>query len=146
MCEVGRMNTPKTPEELTAQIERAVRGYLVEVQRAAQEAVARAFSEAGASPGATSARRRGAPAKSGKSAPRRYRSAAEIARVQEALEAAVRQFPGTSLSTLAEELQVPMRKLQIPMGHLKRAGRVRAVGERHLTRYFPAVGLVSSED
>ncbi len=140
------MNTPKTPQELTNQIERVVQGYLMEVQRAAQEAVARAFAEVGAVPSAAPGRRRRAPAKSSKSAPRRCRSAAEIAKLQEELEAAVRQHPGTSLSTLAAELKLPMRKLETPMKHLKRAGRVRAVGERHRRRYFPAVGLVRSED
>lgn len=33
----------------------------------------------------------------------------------------------------------PARTLHRPMMLLKRAGRVRSVGTRHATRYFPAV-------
>jgi hypothetical protein len=36
-----------------------------------------------------------------------------------------------------------VQTLQRPMAKLKAEGRVRSVGERHLTRYFPAVGRAS---
>ena len=40
---------------------------------------------------------------------------------------------------LAEKLDVDARTLQRPMARLKSVGRVRSVGQRHLTRYYPAV-------
>jgi hypothetical protein len=40
---------------------------------------------------------------------------------------------------LAEVMGVGLRSLQGPMAKLKAEGRVRTVGQRHLTRYYPAV-------
>jgi hypothetical protein len=134
------MNKPKTPEELSTQIEHVVRGYLTEVQRAAQEAVARAFAAA-AAPARTKPRAGARTTRPGSS---RRRTADELARLQDELEALVRQHPGAAVTTFVAELQVPLRELERPMTLLKRAGRVRTVGERHLTRYFPAVGAASS--
>jgi len=51
----------------------------------------------------------------------------------------VRARPGESMTTLAEEMGMPMSALQRPMAKLRTEGRVRSVGQRHLTRYFPAV-------
>jgi hypothetical protein len=51
----------------------------------------------------------------------------------------VRTRPGESIITLAEEMGEPAGALQLPMAKLRAEGRVRAVGARHLMRYFPAV-------
>jgi len=48
--------------------------------------------------------------------------------------------PGESKAVLAAAVGVSARELDRPMNHLKKAARVRSVGERHLTRYFPLVG------
>ena len=47
--------------------------------------------------------------------------------------------PGEPMLAFAAELGATPRELHRPMMTLKRAGRVRTVGERHRTRYFPAV-------
>jgi len=39
----------------------------------------------------------------------------------------------------ADEAGVAARALERPMAKLKAEGRVRSVGQRNLTRYFPAV-------
>jgi len=48
------------------------------------------------------------------------------------------------MATLADEMGVPAATLQRPMAQLRSEGRVRTVGERHLTRYFPAVVKASA--
>jgi hypothetical protein len=44
------------------------------------------------------------------------------------------------MTMFASELEMSVRELNRPMSRLKREGRVRSVGQRHLMRYFPAVG------
>lgn len=134
------MNTPKTPEELTAQIEQAVHGYLAEVRRAAEDAVSRAF----AGPGAVGRKARASGRSSATTTSGPRRSAQEMAELQDKLEQMIAAQPGESMTTFAEKLQMTVRELNRPMRLLKRAGRIRTVGERHLTRYFPAAGRRSS--
>jgi hypothetical protein len=38
---------------------------------------------------------------------------------------------------LAAGVGAPVRELVRPAKHLKKAGRIRTVGERNMTRYFP---------
>jgi hypothetical protein len=40
---------------------------------------------------------------------------------------------------LAEKMGAEARVLQRPMARLRSTGRVRSLGQRHLTRYYPAV-------
>jgi hypothetical protein len=134
------MNTPKNPEELTAHIEQVVHGYLAEVRRAAEDAVSRAFT----SPGAAARKARGAGRSSTKTTSSRRRTADEMAELQDKLEQLVAAQPGVPMTTFAKTLQMTVRELNRPMRLLKQAGRIRTVGERHLTRYFPATNRRSS--
>ena len=43
------------------------------------------------------------------------------------------------MAELCEQMGAEARDLQRPMAKLRSAGRVRSVGQRHLTRYYPAV-------
>jgi hypothetical protein len=61
----------------------------------------------------------------------------------ERLYQAVCAKPGASKAVLAAEVGLLARELDRPMGHLKNTGKVRSVGQRHLTRYFPLVGEVA---
>jgi len=62
-----------------------------------------------------------------------------VAAVAERIYQAVCAKPGEAMTVLAAELGASARELHRPMALLKRAGRVRSAGARHLTRYFPMV-------
>ena len=71
------------------------------------------------------------------------RTPEEMAAMGERLYQAVCTRPGEAKAVLAAEVGLLTRELDRPMNHLKSAGKVRAVGERHLTRYFPLVAEVA---
>ena len=133
---------PRTPEQLAQAIEDLIASYLDQGRQAALKALERSIpSGAGGrakSSGATKARDE-LPAGG------RRRPPAEIATVAERLYEVVRAQPGESMSRFAEQLGIQARDLHRPMLKLKSEGRVRSVGQRHLTRYFPAVGRRSRD-
>jgi predicted Zn-dependent protease len=123
---------------LSEQIEQLVREHLEVTRRAVAVAAAveRAFASAPETPRArtrTETSRAKRPASSGR------RSRAEMSAVAERLHEAVCAHPGETMSMLAPTLGATSRELERPMKALKRAGRVRSVGQRHLMRYFPTV-------
>lgn len=130
------MKNPCTPEQLADSIESLVASYMEEVRLAAQRALERSLTRgvAARAPSKGSDSRRVAT----RSATKR-RSQTELDEVCEQLCKLVRARPGESMVTLAEEMCMPMSAVQRPMAKLRTEGRVRSVGERHLTRYFPAV-------
>ena len=120
--------TTKAIDDLQNQIERLVREHLTAQQRAATAAVERAFASVAAPPV--------------KARPLRLRTggrraAAEMSGLAERLCEAVRANPGETITVIASHVGETPRALNRPMSHLKRAGRVRSAGQRHLTRYFP---------
>lgn len=133
MCEGWCMATASN-EELAMRIEQLVREHIAATRLAAQEAVERAFGAAKA-PQAKSRR----PSSANPSALRAPRTAGEASALGERLYAAVCANPGVGMAALAKEVGFSVRQLSRPMMRLKRAGRVRSVGERNLTRYFPLV-------
>ena len=52
--------------------------------------------------------------------------------------------PGETMTTLAPQVGVASRVLQVAVARLRRAGRVRVVGQRQLARYFPMVTATAS--
>jgi hypothetical protein len=130
------MRTPSTPEQLANAIESLVASYVDEVRQVAQQALARALCR----PAAAHRPSKGSAARTPTSKPAtKRRTAAELDKACEQLCALVRARPGESIVRLAEEVGEPTGALQRPMAKLRAEGRVRSVGERHLTRYFPAV-------
>lgn len=130
------MQNPSTPEELAAAIESLVSVYMDQVRTVAQGAVERSLS------GSRTHRDRLKPAprrRSAPSTPSKRRTAAEVDDLCAELCKLVRARPGESLAVLAEEMSVPASTLKRPMNQLRSQGRVRTVGQRHLTRYFPTV-------
>lgn len=117
-------------QTLSDQIEQLVREHIESTRRAAAEAVERAFASSSAAPRASAAR-------SQRRAPSRRRGPDEIAALGERLYAAVVAEPGETMAVLAPAVGETPRELHRPMATLKRAGRVRSVGERHQTRYYP---------
>jgi hypothetical protein len=131
------MDSPRTPEELATQIEALVAGYVDEVRRCARQAVERGLSPASGSTSKTSK-----PSKSSTKRKRTFngrRSLAELETLSEALCVLIHEQPGEPMVTLAAELGASSEALHRPMTMLKRAGRIRSVGERQWTRYFPTV-------
>jgi len=115
--------------DLEQQIEALVRDHVAELRRTAEAAVARAFSRTGAG---TPDRRSRTPRTSG---PRR--ASAEMSALGERLYEAISAHPGAAISTLAAQLGATPRQLNRPAATLRRQGRVRSVGQRQATRYFP---------
>ena len=67
------------------------------------------------------------------------RSHAEMVELGERLFEAICTMPGQPKAALAGKLEVSTSELNRPMEQLRSSGRVRTVGQRHLTRYFPAL-------
>lgn len=130
------MTSPKTPEQLAGAIETLVASYLDEVRRVAQQALVRSFCPQPA--GAAKVRADGVrPVQQRKQAERR--SPEQLAMLADKLHQLVCARPGESMAALAVAMQETAVTLHLPMTKLRAEGRVRSVGERHLTRYFPAV-------
>jgi len=131
------MISPKTPEQLAKAIEELVDAYVDAGRQAASEAIERSFVvRAGRRPRSGS----GKGPSTTERIPGRRRSAQEIEALAEQLYALVRAHAGESMATFAEQLKTCATDLHRPMMKLKTEGRVRSVGQRHQTRYFPAVG------
>jgi hypothetical protein len=125
-------------EELGERIERLVQEHITSSRRAAQRAVERAFASAG---GAPPVRRRAQTRASGPGGGRR--TPAELTELAERFYQAVSEKPGETMSVLMADVGASARELNRPVALLKRAGRVRTVGARNHTRYFP-MGEVSA--
>jgi len=126
-------------ETLGERVEQLVREHIAVIHKTAAEAVERAFSSASSSPRTKTAR------PTTRSIGRR-RAPAEVAALGERLYEALCARPGETMSVLAPELGATPRELHRPMMVLKRAGRIRSVGQRHQSRYFPmANGVAQSE-
>lgn len=127
---------------LVEQIEHLVRAHVEATQTSAAAALARAFGAA-MSP-------RGPARKASDRDPRQRssagrRSAAELFALSERLCEAVLAEPGETMTRLAPKVGATPRDLARPMAMLRRAGRVRSVGQRHQTRYFPALAEPSAD-
>lgn len=134
--ESSRMNT--TIPGLENEIERLVGEQIAATRLAITKAVERAFARMTVSAVTTAgpAGRRTARPKSA-SGPRR--AADEIGALAERLYEAVVANPGASMSTLASGMGVSPRELNRPATQLRKAERLRTVGRRQATRYFPMV-------
>lgn len=119
-------------QELEQQIEKLVSDHIAACHKAVTAAVERAFMAAKSEP--VPGQRR---AKAASRVPRTRRSLEELAMLGEQFYAAVCAAPGETMSVLAAQLRTSSGSLQIPVGQLKRAGRVRSAGRRQFTSYFP---------
>jgi hypothetical protein len=121
----------KSSHELAQQIEQLVSDFIAAHKSAATAAVERAFART------TAPASRARPSAVGprKIAPKRPPD--EMATLTERLYAAVAAHPGEPMTVLARAVGVEAGELRVSIAHLKHAGRVRAVGQRQYTRYFP---------
>lgn len=118
----------KTPiGRLEDQIEAIVREHVSALRRTTEVAVVRAFSRMGMggrvdpAPRTTASRR----------------PPTEMSALLERLYKAICARPGVGMAVLSTELGATPRQLNWPAKQLRRSGRVRSVGQRQFTRYFP---------
>jgi|SRR5690606_34352488 len=128
------MNATTSIQGLEEQIEQLVREHMAASRAAVASAVARAFSESAGRSSTPAARRTGTPARR---APSRRRTSEEVADLAERFCAAVHAAPGETMTTLAAQVGATPTELSVAVGRLRRAGRVRTVGQRQYTKYFP---------
>jgi hypothetical protein len=128
------MKTLSNIPELEARIEQLVREHIEATRAAAAAAVVRAFGASAAPPPAAAARRK---TSSARRSPSRRRAPEEVAELAERLCAAVHTTPGATMTTLAAQVGATPRELAIAVARLRRQDRVRTVGQRQHTKYFP---------
>ena len=125
-----------TSESLERRIEKAVeqvvREYLSECEALATSAVTRAFEKASARPSPKP--QAGAAKKQKRATPRSWR---DIEAQAEKLHAVICAHPGETMSVLAPAAGATAPQLRLAAARLRSAGRVRSIGERGSTRYFP---------
>ncbi len=117
-----------TKQDLGEQIEKLIHEHIAASRASAQEAIARAFSSATATTSTTRRVRRAGGKK---------RASADIEALGQRFYRAVCAKPGETMTVLAREVGASARELHRPVTLLRGSRCVRAVGERHLTRYFP---------
>lgn len=123
-------------EKIEKLVRELVHAHIEETRAAVLAAVTRAVGASAKAEPVRAASKKQAPRKTG-----RRRAPHEVGALAETLYKQVCAKPGESMLVFAAELGATARELHRPMMTLKRAGRVRAVGERHRTRYFP--GLIA---
>jgi hypothetical protein len=121
--------------DLAEGIEHLVREYMSTIRLAAQGAVERAVAASVGGGAAPSAKKRRSAAPSSRQGARRPSD--EIGALSERFYEALCRSPGETMTVLAPIVGATARDLNRPMLVLKRAGRIRSVGTRHATRYFP---------
>lgn len=124
--------TESLAAKIETEVERLVREHLAACEAAAETAVRSAFRRASSSSSK--------PTRSESKRPRspsRRRSPEEIASLGERLYEAICRHPGETMAVIAPAVGASPRELRRPSVLLRREGRVRSVGQRHATRYFP---------
>ena len=125
-----KTTTKSLEQKIERAVEQLVREHLAACEAAATVAVRAAFERASKAP-SNSSRRSSARAP----APRRSRE--ELAALEERLYEAIRRHPGETMAVIAPAVGSTARALSLPATTLRREGRVRSVGQRQYTRYFP---------
>ena len=126
-------------ENLQAQIEERINemvgDVLVLIRQAANDAINNTLSGTAATGGVKAAGQKRAKRRVSKPQPRR--SPEELSALCERLYQKVDEQPGKGMAVYAEELGIAARDLGVVMQRLRKAGRVRTLGERDRTRYYP---------
>lgn len=126
-------STESLERKIESAVERLVREHLSEIEAAASAAVREGFRRA--TRPASSPRREAERARRRSPSVRRPREA--VAKLEEQLYEAVCAQPGETMTVLAQALGSTPRALNRPAELLRAKGRVRSVGQRQFTRYFP---------
>ena len=119
--------------DLAQGIEHLVRDYILTIRIAAQGAIERAVAASVGRGSAPSVKKQRQP--SAREGTRRPSD--EIGALSERFYEALCRSPGEKMAVLAPMIGATARDLNRPMLLLKRGGRIRSVGTKHATRYFP---------
>jgi len=122
--------------DLAQGIEHLVRDYISTIRIAAQGAIERAVAASVGGVASPSAKKR-PPSEAPSSGQGARRPSEEIGALSERFYEALCRSPGEKMAVLAPMIGATARDLNRPMLVLKRAGRIRSVGTKHATRYFP---------
>ena len=74
------------------------------------------------------------------------RTPEQIAALVERFYGAVCKMPGETMVVLAKRLGVASKELKLPAERLRRAGRVRGVGQKSHLKYFPMVSETNARE
>ena len=130
-----------TNHDLAKQIEDLVRQHVDMLRTSAAAAVARAFSTAPHE--STRASSQTKPVRTRKQqAPRR--APEEVVALADRFYGVVCQRPGETMTTLAPQVGVAPRMLQVAVARLRRDGRVRVIGQKQQMRYYPMAATPST--
>lgn len=123
--------------DLAEGIEHLVREYISTIRIAAEGAVQRAVAASVGRSAAPSAKKRRQPSAAPSARQGTRRPSDQIGALSERFYEALCRSPGEKMTVLAPMVGATARDLNRPMLLLKRAGRIRSVGTKHATRYFP---------
>jgi hypothetical protein len=129
--------------ELAQNLERLVAEFVRSSQEMVLAAMAQALVTSPCAPASAplSTTKLSKRAKSSKRAkPSQRRTPAQVAERGDRFYKVLCAHPGETMTVLAAKVGSSPQELHRPVARLKRAGRVRSVGPRQLTRYFPMVG------
>lgn len=121
-----------TNEDLGKRIEKLVAEHIAATRKVAQEAVERALAASG-----VTARVAARPVRVRAGVKGKRRASSELAELGERFYRALCNKPGETMAVLAVDVGATPQELHRAVAGLKQAGRVRAVGQRSQTRYFP---------
>ena len=130
----------KSDQDLAAQIEDLVQAHIDKLWRSAADAVERGLGRMTTPKKVRNARDADTVRPKARRAPSERREPEEVQALAERLHAAVVETPGETMAVLAKRVGASVRELNRPMTNLKRAGRLRSIGTRNRTRYFPRIG------
>jgi len=125
--------TKSLEQKIQTAVEQLVREHLAACEAAATKAVHAAFRRASDSSPKSPNSSRPKPART--AAPRRSRE--EMAALEERLYEAIRRHPGETMAVISPAVGATPRELNLPATLLRNEGRIRSVGQRQYTRYFP---------
>jgi len=123
-----------TTHDLAKQIEDLVRQQVDALRVTAAAAVTRAFA---AVPRHEPERASKVARQRAKPSPRR--APEELVALGERFYTVLCRHPGETMTTLAPEVGVAPRVLQVAVARLRRDGRVRVIGQKQQARYYPMV-------
>jgi hypothetical protein len=135
------MRAKTSTESFEERIEQLIREQVAAIRVRAQAAVVRAFAESSVAPQKPASPTTKRPPRKPPSQRRTHEQVADLA---ERLCAAVYAEPGLTMLRLAPQVGATASELSIAVARLRQQGRVRTVGQRQHTRYFPVAPASAS--